>query len=138
MRVTKDNFIVLNNLGSMLMGSGRSERAIAVLRETERINPEHCNAPYNLGVGLIRSVRNREALEALSRALTCYEREGRAGAYIADTHYNLGVALAGLGRYPEAESHFRVCLRIAPDYPGGRLALGDALARQGKGMSGHP
>jgi protein O-mannosyl-transferase len=137
-RVTKDNFIVLNNLGSMLMSSGRSDRAIAVLRETERINPEHCNAPYNLGVGLIRSVRNREALEALSRALTCYEREGRVGAYIADTHYNLGVALAGLGRYPEAESHFRECLRIAPDYPGGRLALGNALARQGKEISGHP
>ena len=43
--------------------------------------------------------RYQEALAPLSRALACYEREGRVGAYIADTHYNLGVALAGLGRY---------------------------------------
>jgi len=137
-RVTKDNYIVLNNLGSMLMSSGRSERAISVLQETERLNPAHCNAPYNLGITLIRSARNREALDALSRALTCYEREGRVGAYIADTHYNLGVALSNLGRHPEAELHFRTCLKIAPDYPGGRLALGNALARQGKRIPGHP
>jgi tetratricopeptide (TPR) repeat protein len=137
-RVTKDNFIVLNNLGSMLMSSGRNERAIAVLKETERINPEHCNAPYNLGVTLIRAVRNWEALEALTRALACYQREGRHGTYIADTHYFLGFALSNLGRYPEAEAHFRRCLQIAPDYPGGRLALGNALTRQGKGIPGHP
>ena len=137
-RVTKDNFIVLNNLGSMLMSSGRNDRAIAVLQETERINPEHCNAPYNLGITLIRSVRNREALEALARASACYEREGRVGGYIADTHFNQGVALSNLGRYPEAEAHFRMCLQIAPNYPGGRIALGAALARQGKGIPGHP
>ena len=136
--VTKDNFIVLNNLGSMLMERGRNDRAITVLQQTERINPEHCNAPYNLGITLLLSVRNREALEALSRALACYEREGRLGAYIADTHFQLGVALANLGRYPEAEAHFRTCLQIIPDYPGGRLALGNALARQGKGIPGHP
>jgi hypothetical protein len=137
-RVTTDNFIVLNNLGSMLMSSGRTAEAIGVLQETERINPEHCNAPYNLGTTLIRAVRNREALEALSRALACYEREGRVGAYIADTHYNLGVALSNLGRYSEAESHFRTCLSIAPNYPGARLALGNTLARQGQRLPGHP
>jgi Flp pilus assembly protein TadD len=136
--VTKDNYIVLNNLGSMLMERGRSQEAVAVLQETERINPGHCNAAYNLGTTLIRMVRYQDALEPLSRALACYEREGRVGAYVADTHYNQGVALAGLGRYPEAESHFRSCLQIAPNYPGGRIALGKARARQGKGISGHP
>ena len=135
--VTKDNFIVLNNLGSMLMASGRTEEAIGILQDTERINPEHCNAPYNLGTTLLRVARYQEALGALSRALACYEREGRVGAYIADTHYNQGVALAGLGRYREAEAHFRTCLQIAPNYPGGRLALGNALSRQGKAISGH-
>jgi len=137
-RVTKDNFIVLNNLGSLLVDRGRTAEAIGVLQETERINPAHCNASYNLGTTQIRVVRFQEALESLTRALACYEREGRVGVYIADTHYNQGVALAGLGRYPEAESHFRTCLRIAPNYPGGHLALGDVLARQGKRASGHP
>jgi len=137
-RVTRDNFIVLNNFGSMLMSSGRIQEAIGVLQETERINPEHCNAPYNLGVALVRAFRFQEALAPLSRALACYEREGRVGVYIADTHYNQGVALSRLGRYPEAEWHLRTVLQIAPDYPGGRMALGDALARQGKGIPGHP
>jgi len=136
--VTKDNFIVLNNLGSMLMSSGRTDEAIVALQETERINPEHCNAPYNLGTTLLRVARYQEALGSLSRALACYEREGRVGGYIADTYYNQGVALSGLHRDPEAEARFRACLRIAPDYPGGRIALGNALARQGKGISGHP
>ena len=136
--VTKDNFIVLNNLGSMLMESGRGDRAVAILREAERINPEHCNAPYNQGATLIRMFRYQEALEPLSRALACYEREGRVGSYIADTHYNQGFALARLGRYPEAEAHLRQCLRIAPTYPGGLLVLGDVLARQGKGNPGPP
>jgi tetratricopeptide (TPR) repeat protein len=137
-RVTKDNYIVLNNLGSMLLESGRKEEAVTVLQETERINPEHCNGSYNLGTTLLRMARYQEALVSLSRAMACYEREGRVGAYIADTHYNQGVALSGLRRYPEAESHFRACIRIAPNYPGVRLALADALARQGKGLPGHP
>jgi tetratricopeptide (TPR) repeat protein len=137
-RVTKDNFIVLNNLGSMLMNSGRTAQAVTVLQEAERINPEHCNAPYNLGTTLIRMTRYQEALDSLTRALACYHREGRVGVYIADTHYYLGAALLGLGRFPEAEAQLRTCLTIVPDYPGGRVALGQALARQGKRLSGHP
>jgi hypothetical protein len=135
--VTTENYIVLNNLGSMLMSAGRSEEAIAVLRETQRINPEHCNASYNLGVTLIRAVRHREALEPLAYALACYEREGRVGGYIADTYFNQGLALAGLGRFAEAEDRFRRCLQIAPQYPRARMALGDVLLRQGKPSSGN-
>ena len=136
--VTRDNYVVLNNLGTMLMTNGRDAEAIAILQQTERINPDHCNAPYNLGATLIRMVRYQEALEPLARALACYEREGRVGAYIADTHYNQGVALAGLGHYAEAEAHFRTCLRIAPNYPGGLVKLGEALAQQGKPIATHP
>ena len=122
-RVTEDNFIILNNLGSMLMGKGRNEEAIGLLQDTERINPEHCNASYNLGVTFIRMFRFQEALASLARSLSCYEREGREGVYLADTHYNLGVALSGLGRNAEAERHFRTVLKIVPGYPGGSKAL---------------
>jgi len=135
---TKENYIVLNNLGSTLMSAGRPEEAIAVLRETQRINPEHCNASYNLGVTLIRVVRYREALESLAFALACYEREGRVGSYIADTYFNEGIAFAGLGRYPEAADRLRRCLKIAPAYPGARQALGDMQMRQGTGAARPP
>ena len=135
-RVTEDNFIILNNLGTLLMSSGRTAEAIGVLQETERINPEHCNASYNLGVTLIRMFRYREALAPLSRSLACYEREGRRGVYLADTHYNLGIALSGTGRNAEAERHFRALLQIEPGYPGGGKALRESLVRQGKAVVG--
>jgi tetratricopeptide (TPR) repeat protein len=134
--VTKDNFIVLNNLGSTLMSRGRTEEAIGVLEQTERVNPAHCNAPYNLGTTLIRLARYQEALAPLTRALSCYEREGRQGAYLADTHFNLGAALSGVGRYPEAEREFATCLQIVPNYPGAAIGLGEAQVRQGSWNQG--
>ena len=109
-----------------------------MLQQAERINPEHCNAPYNLGTTLIRLARSSEALETLSRALACYEREGRVGAYVADTHFNQGVALANLGRYPEAEAHFRMCLQIAPDYPGGASRSAMSWPGRERGCPGTP
>ncbi len=130
--VTRDNYIVLNNLGSMLMSAGRNEEASSILRETARIEPEHCNAHYNLGLTLNRLARHAEAMEALTRALDCYRREERRGVYIADTHFNIGAALSGLGRAAEAERQFRAALQIVPDYPGAHLALYEARARQGK------
>jgi Flp pilus assembly protein TadD len=136
--VTAGNYIVMNNLGLERMRRGRLAAAIGVLEEAERVNPAHCNAPYNLGTSLIRMFRYQEALDPLARALACYEREGRVGAYLADTHFNRGVALSRLGRYAEAEAHFRACLKIAPNYPEGRRALGDALARQGNVLPGRP
>lgn len=137
-RATRDNFIVLNNLGSILMMAGRTNEAVTALQEAERINPVHCNASYNLGATLLRMNRNQEALDSLTRAMACYQSEGRMGAYIADTHYNLGLALTALGRYVEAEAQLRVCLQIVPNYPGAVIALGEALARQGKTVSRHP
>jgi len=122
----------------MYLEAGRNDEAIAILRETARINPDHCNAHYNLGATLIRVIRCQEALDALSRAMACYQREGRVGGYIADTHYNQGVALAALARYREAEAQFRAVLQIDPNYPRARVALAEALMRQGKGTRGVP
>ena len=48
--------------------------------------------------------------------MACYQHEGRAGGYIADTHYNLGVALSGLGRIPEPGALPGRALRIVPGY----------------------
>ncbi len=135
--VTRDNYLILNNLGTELLDRGRSEEALRVLQEVARIDPEHCNAHYNLGVTLIRRVRYQEAVAVLYRSLVCYEQAGHTGGYIADTHYNLGIALAALGRFSDAERHFRTLLRIMPNYPRGRIALGEVLSRQGKSLTGN-
>jgi hypothetical protein len=133
---TRDNYLVLNNYGTALMQAGRIDDAIGILRETARINPEHCNAHYNLGVAVLRQNRYTEAVIPLLRSLKCYEDEGRVGIYIADTHYNLGLALAGMGKYGEAESHLRAALRISPEYPGASSALGEVLRRKALATDG--
>jgi pentatricopeptide repeat protein len=47
-------------------------------------------------------------------------------------HYNLGVILAGQGKYEEAISHYSELLRLRPDDAWGHTNLGLALAMQGK------
>jgi tetratricopeptide (TPR) repeat protein len=129
-RVTSDNYLMLNNLGIALMERGRNEEALGVLREEARINPERCDAHYNVGQILASRRQYSDAIEPLVRALACYERQGWNPHYVADTHYNMGLALAGLGRYAEAEAHLAALLRIMPSYPGGRAALDSILVHR--------
>jgi tetratricopeptide (TPR) repeat protein len=103
------------------------------MREEVRINPRRCDAHYNLGRILLERRQYAQALPPLDRALECYGREGRNPHYIADAHNNLALAYAGLGRYPEAESHLRALLGLMPNYPGGREALDLVLASQAVG-----
>jgi tetratricopeptide (TPR) repeat protein len=49
------------------------------------------------------------------------------GNYLA--HHNLGVALAGQGRWQEAIAEYEAALKIRPDYATARTDLGNALAR---------
>ena len=50
----------------------------------------------------------------------------------SEMHYNLGVALARLGRMPEAVAQFEQALRIRPDSPWVDLDLANALSRLGR------
>jgi Tfp pilus assembly protein PilF len=49
-----------------------------------------------------------------------------------DVHYNLGIALAKLGRNPEAVQEYQEALRIFPDYAEARNNLGNLLLRMGR------
>jgi len=50
----------------------------------------------------------------------------------AETHYNLGVALAHTGKIEEAIAHYEQALRINPDFADAHYSLGLALARLGR------
>ena len=47
-------------------------------------------------------------------------------------HDNLGVVLAGKGRWQEAAEHYREAMRLKPDYPESYNDYGNILARAGK------
>ena len=42
-----------------------------------------------------------------------------------EAHYNVGIALAALGRPAEAAEHYRAVLRIDPGHRGARERLGE-------------
>jgi tetratricopeptide (TPR) repeat protein len=162
-RVTRDNALILNNLGSALIDARRFEEALTVLREAIRIMPDHCNAHYNLAIATTSLVhsrdllaagapkhgradvgagdpgRYRDALAANSRALECYVRSGTDAQYVADTHFNMAGIYLYLGRYAEAERHLRQLLLIDPAHAPGRKQLNIALAgqRQSSGETRH-
>jgi protein O-mannosyl-transferase len=111
-RVTKDNYIIMNNYGEALASAERFEEAIAVLREAARINPEHCNASYNLGFNLLKQGRPQEALQPLELSLACYRKYNMKRVWVTDTVSNLGMANYQLGRYGEAEAYYLEFLRL--------------------------
>ena len=126
-RVTRDNYIILNNLGTALLRAERYERAAAVLQEALRINADYCNVPYNLGTAYYQLGRYPEALARYQDSLLCYERGKESLGFIADNHFNIGNMYLLLGRPAEAEREFRILLHLQPDYPGGRAGLDQAV-----------
>jgi len=46
----------------------------------------------------------------------------------ADSHFNLGIALARSGRIDDAITQFSEALRVRPDFPAARQALDQAMS----------
>ncbi len=122
--VTRDNYVILNNLGLTLTAESRAEEAIPVLELALRVKPDYPNASYNLGLAYASSGRCREALTWFLRAL-------RATPYDADTHYYVGLCLLDAARYREAADHFRRVLLLKPSHARARAQLAIALAGGG-------
>ena len=56
----------------------------------------------------------------------------RLNPSFTDAHYNLGVALQAMRRYPAAEAHFTEAVRLRPDYADAHKNLGFVLYNEGK------
>jgi protein O-mannosyl-transferase len=95
--------------GVALLDQGRAAEAIIQLEAAVRLAPGHAAALVNLGNALMQVQRAAEAV-------ACYEQVLRIEPG-ADVHYDLGVALAELGRRDEAVAHLRTALALAPDLP---------------------
>lgn len=68
-------------------------------------------------------------------ALACYERAEERSVDPGHVAFNKATALYRLGRYREAELHYRYCLSDASDFRRARVLhdLGDALVQQSQG-----
>lgn len=125
LRVTRDNYLVLNNLGAWFERRDDLGKAEAALGGALRVKPDYAHAHYNLGVVLHREGKPENAAEEFERAI-------RIRPDFADAHYNLAIVLEGQGRLAEAAARYEEALRIRTDFVEARLNLGIVLGRLGR------
>jgi Flp pilus assembly protein TadD len=88
------------------------------LMEAVRLQPDDPAAQSNIGDALLMLGRDREAVDALTKAL-----ELPFGRGSPEEQNDLGVALGRLGRLDAAVPHFEEALRLKPDFADARVNL---------------
>jgi tetratricopeptide (TPR) repeat protein len=125
LQVTKNNFVIHNNLGNALLDQGKNEDAMTHFREALRINPRDARVHNNLAILLAREGKNEEAAYHFTQAL-------RGNPTNAEIHNSLGVLLARQGRNDEAMVHYREAQRLDPGNAHAHFNLASLLNQQGK------
>jgi Flp pilus assembly protein TadD len=122
--VTKDNYLILNNLGAALSGAGQADAAMEPLQEALRLRPHDAMVHYNIGIVRFAQGDKNDAVSQFKEAL-------RLKPDYWDAHYNLGLTLASMDRLDEAITQFREAIQLRPDFTNARNNLGAALASAG-------
>lgn len=120
-RVTRDNYIALTNLGNNLANTGQQQRAIALYHESLRIRPDSAETHYNLAASLADAGQLPNVEKHYREALRLQPGHARA-------HNNLANLLSDSGRVPEALRHYEESLRLRPDNLEARFNYGITLA----------
>jgi Tfp pilus assembly protein PilF len=109
LNVTRNNWLVHNNLGMALKSRRQYEQAVEHFRAALQCEPNYLDARINLGFVLAAMGKYKEASQQLREAL-------RIKPDSAETRNNLGVALMMNGATNEAIAQFTEALRIRPDF----------------------
>lgn len=104
------------NLGVALLDAGRTEEAVAPLREAVRLAPRFPNAHAALGVALQRAGRTQEAAGHFLAALADLPDQPQA-------LFGLAEALRTLGRPEQARRYYARFLEVAPPGMAGERAV---------------
>ena len=106
--VTKNNFVIHNNLGVCIAKRGRFRDAYPHFEEALRINPDYQSAHSNMALLLFSLDDPEGALKHGKEAVRLSPDNPRA-------HANLALALARNGRTEEAMAEFREAITKGPD-----------------------
>lgn len=107
-----DDPLLLTDLGNVEQATGDSETALAYWRHACALAPDYPMGWFNLG-------RNLQVLGATEPAIDALERACVLEPTLLPAHVLLGDALVHLGRFDEADGHYRAALALHP-------ACGDA------------
>ena len=124
-RVTENNDMAHNNLGTTYYNKGDLDRAMRHYRVAVEINPQKSGTYYNMGNVLADQGHFQEAMDQYAKALQFQPSNVAA-------HNDFGNVLMLQGRYDKAIEHLQEAIRIAPDYAKSHGLLGHIFAEQGK------
>ena len=102
-----DDALILNDLGSALYGIDEIPAAFDAWRRACQLAPDYPVAWFNLGRNLQLQGITEQAVDALERVITLDPRNLPARILLGD-------ALVHLGRFDDAEAHYRDALRLHP------------------------
>jgi tetratricopeptide (TPR) repeat protein len=158
-RVTPENSVVLNNLGSALLAAGRAAESDEAFSRALELDPDDAWALGNVGNSLLRAGRLDEALlryrKALSlkprtpqlhlnaglafykkseftNALQHYERALQLNPFYIDAYINAGNAWMALGQPAVAATNYARVAQLKPDNAGAHYNLGHVALAQGE------
>ncbi len=114
-----------NDLGALLLRSGKAREAVPELRRAVSLDPGFAAARCNLGAALAKTGAPDEAAAEVSKALALDPR-------YAPAHYHLGQVMLERGNPDEAIASWRRALEITPDYPEASDSLATALGSRGE------
>lgn len=99
--------------------------ALAAFRHAVELDPQDADALAMLAAQLVSNGQLRQAEPLLARAL-------QIDPLSRLVQHLLGTALAGQGRFAEAERQFQGLITLYPDYTNARISLGQLLMQSGR------
>jgi predicted TPR repeat methyltransferase len=120
--------VLLHFLGVLRHTQGRTDEAVALIRQALAQVPEHAGAWNNLGNVLLSAGRIDEAVQAYEHAAEV----GQDTPDCANALNNLGIVYRKQGRPTEAEAACRRALEVRPDFGDAWYNLSQALMAQGR------
>ncbi len=115
--------------GKQLYLSDQDEKAVAILEEAIKLDPELAEAHFRLGLAYVAVGKEQEAEDAYKKAVEKYKKYLEENGKDAEAHYNLGQAYAGLHLYSEAVREYRQATHLKDDDADMFYDLGTALTK---------
>jgi len=109
--------------------SDQDEKAVEVLQEAIKLDPELAEAYFRLGLACVAVGKDQEAEDAYKKAVEKYKKYLEDNDKDAEAHYNMGQAYAGLHLYSEAVRKYRQATRLKDDDADMYYDLGTALSK---------
>jgi len=124
LKVTSNNAIAHNNLGTALAKTGKVDKAISHFSSAIKILPGYCRAIYNLGLAFLTDGNYEKAILYFHKYLK--KRPGDAKGY-----HRIGLAYFHQGEISKSSENYFKALDIDPEFDDAHFGLGINFASQG-------